>query len=675
MAMITVHTPNCEDFDNLGECGPLECISAKFIEEANGLSELTIEHPIDKMGRWSFLQEGYILQAEVPVRTVPEIKDGAIVTQTQTWKVKTTATKSDRALYSKASGGRKLATVDIWKDKAKTIRNTVVVVAEDDSRYKIRRNKGYGYISKNALEEAYSNPPLNQTPEAIETIVPAWSIRPQLFRMYAPEIDEKKVTVKARHISYDLLGNIVTYDPSRTHPNWSSTKQYQVGDVVYDTNTKRIHFCAVANINHRPPAVYPTPPNIVYWTDNPTCSAALSGIMRNCGKPHEFSGATNIAVERVIKDWIDVSPIEALLDPENGIVNLWKADLVRDNWELTLLDDAGLNRGIRIEYGKNLTGIKASLDTSDLITSIKPIGQTNKGKPLYLAAGTYTVDGQTVVVDSSLTVSSPHEIEYPVPHVYTMNLGDAAKAASTSSGDVLAARKKMIKACLDKFTHEKCDLPLLTLRVEFIALDSTEEYKQYKQLERVYLFDRVTVWHPKIGVDVLTSVRRIEFDPIKDAFIKIELGPVRRNATMKKIPSWKLPPAQQVAYGAVSVGDISDDAGALSEISSMSTLTEINSAVYTGYIESTSGDVLENYNADVYTTLIPHVFQNGIEITDTIDPARFSWFRATGNLSEDQQWALAHVGLTRVEDVCAAEWSMELAIYSCVIADPVIPEE
>lgn len=666
MADIFVYAPNCDDFDNLGECGPLDCTNAKFVEEANGASELTIEHPIDEMGKWSYLLEGYILQAEVPVRTVPEIKDGAIVTQTQTWTLKSTATKGQRGLYSKASGGKRLATLHVWADKAMTIKNTFVVVKEEDSRYKVRRNKGYGYVSKDAMESGLSNLPLAQTPEAIETIVPAWSIKPQLFRMYAPVIDEEKVVVKARHISYDLLGNMTTYDPIRTHPNWNSATAYRAGDIVYDTLTKRIHFCRVPHTNHRPPKVYPTPPNIVYWTDNPTCEAALAGILRNCIKTHEFEGFTNIADERVIPEWIDVSPIEVILGVDDGITTLWSGDLIRDNWELTILNDAGLNRGVRIEYGKNLVGVNVSLDTSDLITSIRPIGQTNKGKPLYLPAGTYTVDGQTVVVGASGTVNSPHESEYPVPHVFVMDLGTAAKSGGTSN---TATYLKMVKACLDKFSLEQCDLPLLTLKVEFVSLDSTEEYAQYKQLERVFLFDRVTVWHPKIGVDVLTSVKRVEFDPKKEQFLSLEVGPVRRDATRKKLPSWKLPPVQDIAYAAVPVGALAEDVGALIELGANPT---IDLAVTRATIESSVGNVIKGQSTSAGGRLTAKVYRGGYDITSALDPALFSWTRESGDATADAAWAAAHAGVTFV-DVTAAEFAANPALYHCDVADP--PEE
>jgi hypothetical protein len=50
-----------------------------------------------------------------------------------------------------------------------------------------------------------------EDPSAIEQVVPAWTIRPQLFRITETTISEDSVSVKAEHIFYDLRGNITTY--------------------------------------------------------------------------------------------------------------------------------------------------------------------------------------------------------------------------------------------------------------------------------------------------------------------------------------------------------------------------------------------------------------------------------------------------------------------------------
>jgi phage minor structural protein len=513
MADVFVYDANAEDFDTLGLCGPLSPTKCVHIEEANGMSELTIEHPIDQEGRWAYLIEGRIIKADVPVRTVPPITDaGDLVTSIEVWSIKSGMRPH---LYYKANGGK------IRKKKLAS-ELEVRIVLKGENRYKAaftgrkkvkkkwRDYVYYGWIPSNALEYVTVES-IPSDPEAIEQVAPAWKVTDQLFRIHATKLTDKGVTVSARHIWYDLLGNVTT---------WTG---------------------------------------LVGGVNAPECLDALHGILDNCTLPHDFEGYTNIIGTRDTIEWTRISPVEALCDPETGLLARWGAELVRDNMEFYALAEAGLNRGVRIEYAKNLLGVTCDVDMTDVVTRIQPVGQNAKGKPLLLAAGTYTVDGQSITIDETGTVVSPRESSHPTPHIMVLDVSDA-KAAGTSAAQVRAARVKMIRAALAKFA-EDADLPRVSLKVDFIALGDTEEYAQYQRLDDVFLYDRVRVWHPKIGVDVLTKVNRIEFDCLLERFNSVELGAVRRDWTRTQVATWQVPaqlPGYKVAAGSLTSAQFAD---------------------------------------------------------------------------------------------------------------------
>ncbi len=505
MADVFVYAPNADNFDCLGMCGPLSPTKCVHTEDANGMSEIALEHPIDEHNRWSFLQTGYILKAEVPVRTCPEVTEaGAVVTAIEKWTVKMNATKGQRYLYSKPTGGS--------KKKLLSPGSEVIVTKKGASRYKAKTRKYSGWIAIDALENKVDLV-VPEDPSAIEQVVPAWTIRPQLFRITETTISEDSVSVKAEHIFYDLRGNITTYA-----------------------------------------------------ADNPTCVDALAGILDGCAVAHEFEGYTNMLDTRIIDPWTRVNPVEALLNPEAGLIARWGGELVRDDQEFYILNRAGMNRGVHIAYGKNLLGVDCTVDETDVITRIMPVGQTHKGKPLLLAAGTYTVDGQTVVIDASLTVAAANAADYSTPHVYVLDVGNEAKASDGSSSAINAARVKMIRAALRKFADEECNLPSVNLKVNFIALGDTAEYAQYRQLEDVYLYDSVRVYHPKIAIDVTAKVNRVEFDCLLERFNGIELGAMRKDMAHTPFATWQIPSAlpgykiesESVGPGALADGAVND---------------------------------------------------------------------------------------------------------------------
>lgn len=511
MADIFVYAHDCADFDNIGLAGSLTPLSVLHSEIKNGMSELEVVHPIDEAGKWAFLQEGYILQAEVPVRTLPEIgADGVMVTETERWTVRGAATKGQRKVYSKSSGGKVITTLPIYSDKAHTIPYAITVVQKGSTRYKFKTGRRWGWIAISAIEHDISgDTTLADDPAAIETVAPAWTIKPQRFRIYKVDRKPDAVTVLAKHIFYDHAKNITSYK-----------------------------------------------------ADNPTCLAALQGLVAGCVAENDLNPMTNLLATRVGVKWERVPFVEALLAPDTGLVNLWGAEIVRDNEDFCLLHEAGLNRGVTIEYGKNLLGVELSVDLSNVVTRYIPVGQDHKGKPLLLAAGTYYTDHGTIVIPSGqYWVDSAKVGDYANVQAEVLDLGDKAKASGTSSAAIRDAREKMIDACMAKFEDEHTDDPELTLSVEFFRLGDTAEFAQYKQLEDVYLYDRVRIRHPKINVDVLAEVTEYEYDVLRDRPSRITLGYVQQMNKAKRIPAWELPtniPGTAIARETLDGGALSD---------------------------------------------------------------------------------------------------------------------
>ncbi len=606
MADVFVYAPDCDDFDNIGLAGSLTPTSCIHSEITNGMSELELGHPIDEMGKWSYLQYGYILVAEVPVRTLPEIVDGMLVTSLERWSVYNGATKNERRLWSKSSGGKLLTRLKPGQ--------SVVVTKKGSNRYKCKTSKRTGWIAISALENKV-DVTVPATAAGIEQVAPAWTIRPQRFRIYKVEKTDMEVTVLAQHIFYDHTRNITSYA-----------------------------------------------------ADNPTCVQALEGLISGCVAENDLEGTTNISGTRIGVKWERVPFVDALLNPDTGLVPMWGADLVRDNDEFCVLVGAGIDRGVRIEYGKNLIGVELTLDYSSVVTRYIPVGQTSKGKPLLLAAGTYSTDHGTIIIPSGQTwIDAPNIGDYPTPRIEVLDLGSKAKASGTSSAQVKDAREKMIDAALNKFEDEQTNYPKVTLNVDFVQMGDTSEYAQYRQLENVFLFDPVRVRHPSIDIDLKAEVTEYVWDCLNERASKITLGNVNPQNVGSKLPSWQLPaaiPGASIVYGTLGAGTLADDVGSVIDLSQN---TSVNAAVVAVVIESTAGNIIKGQTTAAGATLAARVYLGGAEITDSLDAALFSWSRESGNSAADAAWAAAHAGAKTVT-VTAAEFAASPAVYHCDVA-------
>ena len=503
MADIYLYESNATDLEGMGLVGALTPTECLFSEEANGLSEIRLTHPLDEWARYTQLAVGRILKAPVPVRSLPEIENGEIVSSVEYWQVKEGAAKDIRWAYSKESGGCRTGL-------PKPLQR-VTVVKKGTGRYKIKYTKtdskgkkssASGWINKNALEYI-SEQDIGDDPNAIEEVAPAWSVREQYFRIYEVRSSDmvgegRGVTVSARHIFYDLMGNLTIYKPEGA-----------VG-----------------------------------------CQAALDGILSSCVSGHDFEAATNIGASREAQ-WVRVNPVSAILDPDDGLCAKFGGDLVRDNWDITLLDSAGMNRGVRIEYRKNMLGVECQVNTDSVVTRVYPMGQTAKGKPLGMGGDTPWVD-------------SPKIGDYPTPHIYVLDKGSEIKAKSTSGADVNSARNRLKQAAQAYFSDNPgIDEPEISLSVDFVSLGDTAEYAQYRNLESVHLYDTVRIRHMPLNIDVLAQVNKIEFDCLTGRMRGIELGSKLINLAREKVPAWQLPGninGAKLINGTVEAGQLADGA-------------------------------------------------------------------------------------------------------------------
>lgn len=500
---VYVYAPEADDLDCMGLCGALMPTRCEHEEQAGGMSELVIEHPYDRHGRWQALVTGNIVKAPVPVRTTPAIEGTRVVTNLQKGTVKATATKNERYLHTKSKSGAK----GDKKKKLLPANLAVTVVKAEDERYSVRAGKyGSGWIDKNAItiNEQVTTP---SDTGAIEAVEPAWSVRDQLFRIYDYDRQDDKVTAKARHITFDLLGNLTVFKDETSI----------------------------------------------------TAQAALDGIMDNTAMEHDFEAYTDVGEARLGVAWERVNPIKALQDPEEGLLKRWGLELVRDDYEMYFLKRAGLNRGVRIEYGKNLTGISSSVSWDEIVTVILPVGEDKDGNAVYLTSDPAKVSKE--ITDASY-VRSPRADYYPTPHVVELKVDDAKIDSKKGGADVTPAiaARRMREAAEQQF-KDGCDMPRINIEVDFVQLGGTVEYARFAQLEDVYLYDTVTVKHKQIGVEVALDVVRVVYDCLRGRYSKVELGTLR-DMMLSTIATWQLPSGingSLIAPGTLTGGHLAAD--------------------------------------------------------------------------------------------------------------------
>lgn len=276
---------------------------------------------------------------------------------------------------------------------------------------------------------------------------------PQLFRVYAISKPMNGiVTVLAEHISYDLSGIPVKPFSAENAPSaLSGLKDNAVVDCPFD-----------------------------FWTDKATQS--------------NFKVSTPASIR------------SRLGGVAGSILDVYGGEYEFDNFTVNLHNSRGLNRGVSIRYGKNLTDIQQEQNCSSVFTGVYP----------YWAGDT---DGNTVVEIPEKIVNAPGT--YNFVKIRTLDLSNEFQTKPTTE-QLRARAESFVKA-------NSIGIPNVSLSVSFSQLEQCEEYKHLKLLERVSLFDTVNVEFPALGVSSTAKAVKIVYDVIANRVKSITLGSVRAN--------------------------------------------------------------------------------------------------------------------------------------------------
>lgn len=260
-----------------------------------------------------------------------------------------------------------------------------------------------------------------------------------------------------------------------------------------------------------------------------TCSAgaALLGVADGCEVAHDFDFYTDSADTRSAIKFERVSPVEALLNPETGIAARWGLKLIRDDYDVYLLRSIDTDRGMVIEYAENMVDMTVARDSSELITRIMPMGKNKKGKPLFLP---------------EKFIDSPKIGEFPTIRAALIDYSDTCTMENGLTQNQVYAEMRRLAAL--EYSENHVDESKTTVTVKYISLGDTEEFAQYKGLDRIYLYDTVTVKHPKAGINLSAEVTRIKWQVGNDGdgrVIEMDVSNVRAGSASRKIPSWQVP--------------------------------------------------------------------------------------------------------------------------------------
>lgn len=236
-----------------------------------------------------------------------------------------------------------------------------------------------------------------------------------------------------------------------------------------------------------------------------TASSALIGLKNNAVVNCPFDFWTDKTTQANFKVSVPASIRSRLGGVAGSILDVYGGEYEFDNYTVKLHNNRGMNRGVSIRYGKNLTDIQQDQNCSSVATGVYPywVSQEN---------------GELVELPEKI-INTPGT--YNFVKIRTMDFSTEFETAPTEE-QLRSKTQSYIKA-------NNIGVPSVSLSVSFAQLEQTEEYKNMKLLERVSLFDTVNVEFPALGVSATAKAVKMVYDVVADRVKSVTLGSVRAN--------------------------------------------------------------------------------------------------------------------------------------------------
>lgn len=266
-----------------------------------------------------------------------------------------------------------------------------------------------------------------------------------------------------------------------------------------------------------------------------SCAAALNAIPNNTYTECPFTFWTDKSVSANWKNTVP-SAVKAILGGREGsILDVYgTGEYEWDRWAVKLHASRGNDNGVAIRYGVNLTDLEHDIDISGAYTGAVPFWRSPEGSTVVTLDEGYVKvsvpqlvpwtdnNGNEIIDDQGRVICANVENSAALLKMTAMDLSDAFEDQPTQAQLRAEAQRRL--------ANSEAWLPSENIKVSFIDLAHTEEYKDVAALQRVKLCDRVSVYYGPLGVSAVSmQVIRVVFNVLIERYDEIELGKAKQS--------------------------------------------------------------------------------------------------------------------------------------------------
>lgn len=249
--------------------------------------------------------------------------------------------------------------------------------------------------------------------------------------------------------------------------------------------------------------------------NNVSKNQVMEFISQSTSESHPFTLSSPNTSTMSSTSMYRTNPLQMVGGTQGSVLQIWGGQIERDNFNLTMLDRRGSDNGFKVTYEKNITGLNAEFDLSEVYTRFYPfyIREATDESPQEII----TIDGK--FIDSDLIGG------YGFVRIMPLDYSSDERIDQEDSTENI---KSKMESIVEQYIEDsKPDLPQVSVEVEFAHLWETEEYKDVIVLEEVGMGDTVYVNHTVLDVEASATVNYIKYDCIAEVNEEVKLGRIK----------------------------------------------------------------------------------------------------------------------------------------------------
>ena len=236
------------------------------------------------------------------------------------------------------------------------------------------------------------------------------------------------------------------------------------------------------------------------------CAQTLAALKSNSVGSNPFTFSTNVATVASYNQTVPASLRSRLGGVEGSVLDQFGGEYQWDNYNVSLLKNRGVTTPtVSLRYGKNITDLDQEENIENTITGIVPYWSSSEGDT--------TVTLPEKVIESSTASSFP--FKRTVPMDFSQDFQEVPTVAQ-------------LRAKAQAYVNQSgVGVPKVSIKLSFVSLADTEEYKDVAALQAVNLCDNINVYFEKLGISTTAKIVKTVYDVLLEKYDSLEIGSLR----------------------------------------------------------------------------------------------------------------------------------------------------